>query len=101
MDKNSSNKNILLDTSLSKIGDIDEFEYIHGKFDFSISPDMCGTPVRSIRKKYSDKIIFSSNYQLELECNYIIKFHSGHFINVIITDVKKSKYYASVLPETI
>ena len=87
----------LLNESGKEICDIFELNYIHGKFDFSTSPDFCGFSPKSIEKKQSDKIIFKIDANLKSNNLYKIKYQSGHIIDIKIEKSDNNIYYADVL----
>lgn len=93
----STSKFILLNKSDSEIGNIQEFEYIHGKFDFSISPNFCGASTRSISNKTSDNVVFKFKRGLSINHIYKIMFNSGQIINIQIAKYENFNYYATVL----
>ena len=97
---NSENIKLLNESGL-EICDIFEMNYIHGKFNFSTSPDFCGFSTKSIEKKQSDKVIFKINENLNSNIIYKIKYQSGHIIDIKIEKSENGTYHADVLKNSL
>jgi hypothetical protein len=96
---NSENIKLLNETGV-EICDILELNYIHGKFDFSTSPDFCGFSSKSISKKQSDKVVFRIAKKINKDNIYKLKYRSGHVIDIKIQNSENYIYYANVLNNT-
>ena len=96
--KNVNSENIvLLSADDAIVGDIIGLEYLHGKFDFSISPDFCGYPTRVPNKKNTDKVIFKIDQGININSLYKLKYKSGHILNIRIEKLVDDSLYADVI----
>lgn len=99
--KTNKSENITLLTEFEEtIGDVNAHEYIHGKFDYSISPDFCGFPSRVPNKKNPDKVEFKIDKQLDLNSCYKLRYNSGHTIDIRIEKFVSNIFYAEVIIKT-
>ncbi len=96
--KTNNSENVTLLTEFDeKIGDVIAHEYIHGKFDFSISPDFCGYPSRVPNKKNPDKVEFKIDKKLDLSSSYKLRYKSGHIINIRIEKFVDNIFFVEVI----
>ena len=97
MNLNKSENNKLLTESGSEICNILELDYIHGKFDFSVSPDFCGFSSKSIGKKHSDKVVFRINEKINVNNLYKILYKSGHVLDIKVEKTEDGIFFANVI----
>ncbi len=97
MNSKNAENNKLLTESGSEICDILELDYIHGKFDYSVSPDFCGFSSKAIGKKNSDKVVFRINEKININNLYKIIYKSGHVLDIKIEKTEDGIFFANII----
>jgi hypothetical protein len=79
-----------------KICTMKDVEYLHGKTEYNLSPDFCGTTTKIPGKKLPDKIIFTVPADWELVGEYQLQYDEFNLFSIQILGVSKGKVIAIV-----
>jgi hypothetical protein len=73
-----------------------DIEYLHGKIEYEISPDFCGTSTKIPGKRLPDKIIFTVPAGWDLAGEYQLRYDEFRLFTIQILDVTDGKVIAVV-----